>query len=132
MAKKRIHREPGTRPIEAATPAPRSTPKGTGKGPAPGASTSLRGRFEARSQTVLLRMQRLPGFVVPVLLAILLFFGLTISAPWAGSLLLIIAVFLTWLTAVSWPAISPGSRLLRVAIDVFLLALGVLKLLGRF
>lgn len=76
-------------------------------------------------------MQSLPAFLVPVTLGILLFLGLTLNAAWSGLMLILIAVFLFWLTAVSWPAISTGSRILRLVVDVGVLALGVLKLLGR-
>ena len=80
---------------------------------------------------MLRRMQALPAFLIPVTLGILLFLGLVLSAAWSGFLLIIIAVFLFWLTAVSWPVITTGSRLLRLAVDVGVLVLGVLKLLGR-
>jgi hypothetical protein len=42
----------------------------------------------------------------------------------------LIAVFLAWLTAVSWPVITPFSRLLRVVVDLAVLALGIGKLGG--
>lgn len=80
---------------------------------------------------MLARMQAMPTFIIPVLLGVLLFLGLTLKASWAGLLLVMIALFLSWLTAVSWPAISPGSRILRIVVDVAVLALGVLKLMGR-
>ncbi len=80
---------------------------------------------------MLLRMQALPGFLIPVTLGTLLFFGLTLNATWSGILLIVIALFLFWLTAVSWPAITTGSRILRVVVDVAVLVLGVLKLMGR-
>lgn len=76
-------------------------------------------------------MQALPAFLVPVALAVTLFAGLTLKATWSGILLVAIAVFLSWLTAVSWPAIGVGSRILRVVVDVAVLGLGVLKMLGR-
>ncbi len=80
---------------------------------------------------MLRRMQALPAFLIPVTLGILLFLGLTLNAAWSGLLLVVIAAFLFWLTAVSWPAITAGSRILRLAVDVGVLVLGVLKLLGR-
>jgi hypothetical protein len=95
-------------------------------------ATSRRTRFEDASRPILLRMRALPIFLVPTLLAVMLFMGLAISAPWAGLLLLVIAAFLTWLTALSWPAISPGSRVLRLVVNLSVLALGVLKLMGLF
>jgi hypothetical protein len=91
----------------------------------------MREQFEDASRPILQRMQMLPAFIIPVMLGILLFLGLTLSAAWSGILLVGIAVFLFWLTAVSWPGITPGSRLLRLAVDTGVLALGVLKLLGR-
>ncbi len=80
---------------------------------------------------MLLRMSALPAFVIPATMGVLLFLGLALSADWAGILLIVIAVFLSWLTAVSWPVISTGSRVMRVAVDVGVLILGVLKLVGR-
>ncbi len=127
MAKKRIHRPEGSRPVpppaaRSANPRPR---------PVEPASRDLRARFEDASRPMLGRMQAMPTFIIPVLLGVLLFLGLTLPASWAGLLLVVIALFLGWLTAVSWPAISAGSRALRIVVDVAVLALGVLKLMGR-
>jgi Family of unknown function (DUF6703) len=127
MAKKRVHRPEGSRPVpppQAKRAKGRTTPSG-------GSGASLRERFEDASRPVLLRMQALPGFLIPVTLGVLLFFGLTLSANWSGILLIVIALFLFWLTAVSWPRITTGSRILRVVVDVAVLVLGVLKLMGR-
>ena len=127
MAKKRVHRPDGSRPI------PQSRPKASSAAPraSAGSPRSLRTRFEDASRPMLGRMQMLPAFLIPVTLGILLFLGLALSAAWSGLLLIVIAVFLFWLTAVSWPAISPGSRILRLVVDLAVLGLGVLKLLGR-
>jgi hypothetical protein len=75
-------------------------------------------------------MQMLPAFVVPVVLGVMLFLGLVLPWAWAGILLVVIGLFLLWLTAVSWPAISPGSRVLRMAVNLGVLALGVAQLAG--
>jgi VIT1/CCC1 family predicted Fe2+/Mn2+ transporter len=127
MAKKRVHRPDGSRPIPASPPKP-ATARASAS---PGSRLSLRERFEDASRPVLRRMQSLPAFLIPVTLGILLFLGLTLNAAWSGMMLILIAAFLFWLTAVSWPAISPGSRILRLVVDVGVLALGVLKVLGR-
>ena len=87
--------------------------------------------FEEASRPMLGWMQGLPSFVVPVLLASTLFLGLTLRATWSGILLFFVAAFLSWLTALSWPAISTGSRVLRLVVNVAVLGLGVLKLMGR-
>lgn len=127
MAKKRVHRPEGSRPISPQSARP-ATPRPSATQPA---RRDLRERFEDASRPLLQRMQALPNFIVPVLLGVMLFFGLTLDAAWAGGLLLVIALFLSWLTAISWPAISPGSRILRVVVDLGILGLGVLKLMGR-
>ncbi len=102
MAKKRVHRPEGSRPVAQ----PEVRPSASRPGPSPVAGVSLRGRFEAASRPILLRMQALPAFLIPVALGILLFLGLTLNAAWSGVLLIIIALFLSWLTAVSWPGIT--------------------------
>ena len=148
MAKKRVHRS-GTESINAAESAAPATPasRTSGQRAAGGRSANrtgrpgktaraadrpgLRAQFEEVSAPFLLRMRELPGFLLPVVFAIMLFFGLVLASPWAGILLILIGLFLSWLTAVSWPAISSGSRVLRVAVDLGMLVLGVLKLLGR-
>ena len=127
MAKKRVHRPEGSRPIPQPEAKP-STPRPTAHaGPGP----SARERFEDFSAPILMRMQALPGFLIPVTLGTLLFFGLSLNATWSGILLILIALFLFWLTAVSWPRVTTGSRILRVVVDVAVLVLGVLKLAGR-
>ena len=127
MAKKRVHRPEGSRPV----PPPQAKRAASRTAPSGGSGASLRERFEDASRPVLLRMQALPGFLIPVTLGVLLFFGLTLSATWSGILLIVIALFLFWLTAVSWPRITTGSRILRLVVDVAVLVLGVLKLMGR-
>ncbi len=76
-------------------------------------------------------MTALPRWVIPASLGVALFFGLVLTSPWAGLLLLGIGVFLSWLTALSWPLITPASRLLRTIVDVAVLGLGIMKLTGQ-
>lgn len=130
MAKKRIHRPEGSRPLESRhrrAPNPRSDPS-----PAPAQPTSRRLKFENASRPVLRRMQALPPYIIPIALGLLLFFGLTLQADWAGILLLIITLFLAWLAALSWPTIGGGSRALRVVVALAVAGLGVMKLLDVF
>jgi hypothetical protein len=135
MAKKRAHRPAGY----PSPPAPTRPTPGAGRPPAPqkGARNSsaaprsaARTRFEQLSAPVLVRMQLLPGWLVPVLLGIMLFVGLAVRAPWAGALLVLVGLFLSWLTAVSWPAITGASRALRVLVNVAVLGMGIAKLTG--
>ena len=60
-------------------------------------------------------LHQLPVWVVPLLLAALLITGLAVPG-WIGAVaLVLVAAFLGWLAAVSWPRLTPGGRLLRVA-----------------
>jgi hypothetical protein len=66
---------------------------------------------------------------------VLLFLGLILSGPWAwlgGIALLLVWVFVAWLTALSWPALTPGSRLFRLLVVLALAGVVVLKFMGRF
>ncbi len=87
------------------------------------------------SLPILARLHALPRWLVVVTPAVLLFVGLILQGPvlsWIGALLLlIVAVLVGWLTALSWPAVGAGSRLMRVVIVVALLGLVVLKVLHR-
>lgn len=77
----------------------------------------------------------MPRWLIVVLPAVFLFGGLLLRDSWAwlgGILLTIVWVFLAWLTALSWPALSPGSRFFRALIVVFFAGIVVLKFMGRF
>lgn len=91
----------------------------------------MRRRFEDFSYPLIARMQSLPAFLVPVLLGALMLIGLTLPWAWSGLLLIVIAGFLLWLTAVSWPTLERGNRVARVGINLAVIGLGVLKLLDR-
>lgn len=100
----------------------------------PGAS-ERRQAFERLSFPLLSRIAAVPRWLFVTVPAALLFLGLiqTGSLAWLGGVFLL-AVFaiLTWLTALSWPAITPGSRLIRVIVLLALFGIAVLKFMGRF
>ena len=80
----------------------------------PGASDTRR-TLEQSSARPLVLLHQLPVWVVPLLLAALLITGLAVPG-WIGAVaLVLVAAFLGWLAAVSWPRLTPGGRLLRVA-----------------
>ncbi len=102
-----------------ARPLPRGTSLYT-----PGASDTRR-TLEQSSARSLVLLHQLPVWVVPLLLTALLITGLAVPG-WIGAVaLVLVAAFLGWLAAVSWPRLAPGSRLLRVAAVV-----GVLVIAG--
>lgn len=107
----------------------RPTPRPTGVSP------GGRGAFERISLPILTKLHAMPRWLIVVLPAIFLFGGLLLRDSWAwlgGILLAMVWGFLTWLTALSWPALSPGSRFFRALIVVFFGGIVVLKFLGRF
>ena len=80
----------------------------------PGASDTRRS-LEQSSARPLVLLHQLPVWVVPLLLAALLIAGLVVPG-WIGAVaLVLVAAFLGWLAAVSWPRLTPSGRLLRVA-----------------
>jgi hypothetical protein len=108
------HRNPGA----AAVPVTRSSPS--------------RRALERWSAVPLLILHRMPTWLVPVLLAVLLLVGLAAPWAWAGVFLLVVGVFLGWLLLLSWP-ITPGSgRLLRLVAVVAVFGAAVARLTGRF
>jgi hypothetical protein len=79
-------------------------------------------------------LHRAPRWVVVITPAILLFLGLVAAGPfrWIGGILLLLtAALLGWLTALSWPRIAGGQRVLRTVIVLALIGLAFLKFLGR-
>ena len=116
---------------------PAGTPTGrsdAARGPAraPGGS---RGRLEELSYPLLRRLHAWPRWIIVIAPAVLLFLGLILTGPlaWLGGIaLLLVWVFVAWLTALSWPALTPGSRLFRLIVVLALAGVVVLKFLGRF
>jgi hypothetical protein len=94
----------------------------------PGASPG-RQAFERRSATMLLYLRQLPPWLIPILVAALVFGGLTLRGPAGGILLLVATVFLGWLTAVSWPRLTPAARAGRCAVVAVALAATVIQAL---
>ena len=55
-----------------------------------------------------------------------LFIGGLAVGGWGGAaMLLVVTVFLAWLAVLSWPALPPSTRVLRVWAIVVLLALSI-------
>ncbi len=103
-------------------------------GPDPGVANAS-SALQRRSLPLLRRLHALPRWLVVVAPALLLFGGLVLTGPfaWIGAvLLLVVAAFLGWLTALSWPAIGPAPRALRVLVVVALVGIAILKAMGRF
>jgi hypothetical protein len=96
---------------------------------------SARRSLERWSAPALVTLHNMPRWIVPVLMAILLFLGLILSGPyaWIGTaMLVIVGFFVLWLSALSWPILTGSARLMRVLVTGAVFGVAVLKALGRF
>ena len=79
-------------------------------------------------------LTRFPRWLLLVLTGLLLFLGLiqTGDLLWLGVVFLgLVTVFFAWLLALSWPAVPPSGRVLRLLVVVALVGITVLKAMGR-
>ncbi|HET8970639.1 MAG TPA: DUF6703 family protein, partial [Candidatus Nanopelagicales bacterium] len=88
--------------------------------------------LEVRSVGLLSTLHRMPRWLVPLLLAVFLVLGLVLPTRWAGLLLVLIAGFLGWLLALSWPLLDGRGRAVRALVVLALAVVAVLRLLGSF
>jgi hypothetical protein len=72
-------------------------------------------------------LHQLPRWLPPLVLAGLLLAGLTVRGPGGAASLVVVAAFLGWLAALSWPRLTPQGRLLRAAALCCVLALAVFQ-----
>ena len=86
-------------------------------------ASPARSSLERSSTRPLVLLHQLPVWLVPLVLAGLLVTGLAVPG-WPGAVaLVLVAAFLSWLAALSWPRLGTGRRLQRVAAVVALLVL---------
>lgn len=89
-----------------------------------------RSALERRSASALLFLHRLPRWLLPVVVGVLLLLGLAIPDAWAGIFLLLIAGLFGWLLALSWPVITVNSRIFRCIVVVVVAAGGIARMAG--
>jgi len=111
---------PAGRPL---SPRPQRSPQGP--------SSDARRALERRSIGPLSVLHRMPRWLIPIIMAVLMLLGLFIPYAWAGIFILAVAAFLGWLLALSWPVITPGSRVFRLIVIAVVAFVGVLRLTGR-
>jgi len=92
------------------------------------ANTPGQRRLAAASHPVLLRLHALPGWVVPLATLALLLAGLFAGGVIGFVCLAVLGTFLGWLLALSWPALAPGGRLLRLTTVLAILAAAAFQL----
>ena len=87
----------------------------------------VRPAIQRRSLTPLVYLRQLPGWAAPLVMAALLIVGLAVRG-WGGAIALcLVAVFITWLGYLSWPALSVLARAGRLLVTIFVLALAFLQ-----
>jgi len=92
---------------------------------------SMRPQLEKASMPVLMRLTRVPRWLLVVGLALCLFLGLVLPIAWIGGiLLLVVAFFLGWLLALSWPVLNGQSKFLRTLIVIVVIVLALFKFVG--
>lgn len=99
--------------------APRGRPGPAGRGgrprapQPPPAASARRAALERHSRPLLAWLAARPRWVAPLVLGALVLLGLFLPGPGAAVPLLVVAAFLGWLLALSWPAIDGRGRLAR-------------------
>jgi hypothetical protein len=88
-------------------------------------SAGVRQSVESASRRPLAYLHYLPRWLPPVATAALFVAGLAIRGWVGAALLLIVAAFVGWLGVLSWPALSPPARLVRLAAPAALIALAL-------
>lgn len=79
-------------------------------------------------------LTRAPRWLLVIILGALLLLALIQTGSWAwfGALLLVLlALFFAWLTALSWPRLNGSGKITRTLIVVILLGFAVFKATGR-
>jgi hypothetical protein len=83
--------------------------------------------LERSSARPLVWLHRQPTWLPPLVVALLLVVGLAVPGWLGAAALILVAAFLGWLAALSWPRLAPGGRLLRLAAVAGLLAFAVIQ-----
>ncbi len=114
---------PGNPPPKKATPPNRFS------------SNPRRAAFERKSFPLIAQMTAMPRWLLVVAIGSSLLLGLVLTGPvaWLGAFfLLLVAAFLGWLLALSWPLLSRSRQFLRLVIVLALIGLAFLKVTGQF
>ena len=83
---------------------------------------NTRRSLEKASAMPIAFLSQLPRWLAPIVLAALFVAG-AVARGWIGAAaLFLVAAFIAWLASLSWPALRPPGRLLRVLIVTLLIA----------
>jgi hypothetical protein len=93
----------------------------------PGAS-GARQQVERRSGTLLVFLAQLPRWVLPVVVVLLLMGALALPPLWGVVCAALLMIFVCWLAYLSWPSLSPGAKLLRAGVVIFVVLVALDRL----
>jgi hypothetical protein len=94
----------------------------------PSATPTLRAQVERSSRPLLRRLHGWPRPVLPLVTVVLVLVGV-LATPAIGLVALaVVALFVSWIAYLSWPAVSGSGRLLRVAMVALIVALALSRL----
>jgi hypothetical protein len=91
--------------------------------------SAARRALERASTPMLLRLQSLPSWLVPLIMLALAVTGLFVQGPIGFAALAAVAIFLGWLALLSWPVLTPRARAFRVLAVGVVAAAAVTQLL---
>ena len=115
------------RPAASARPARRKATS-----PADADDSALRAFVANYSRGPVVYLSRLPQFLIPALMVLLMVVGLAAPVVFAVLALLVVVAFISWLAFLSWPVLTTPQRAMRVvAISLVVLA-AVGRIVGWF
>ena len=124
--------KPSHKPASSASSSSKGGSKnGSKNAPSKAYAPGWRGKLERASVGPLFFLNTLPRLLVPVMLGIFMIMGLAMPWHWTGILLLIPAVFLTWLMLLSWPLLSTWGKVSRMGAILGLILGCVLRVTGH-
>ena len=95
---------------------------------APSATPTLRVQVERTSRPLLRRLHAWPRPVLALLTVALVMVGV-LAPPAVGlAALAVVALFVSWIAYLSWPAVSGSGRLVRVAMVALVVVLALTRL----
>jgi hypothetical protein len=100
-------RVPGPDPRRSGNPARRAAAASAVK------RGGVRASISGPSRAVLTVMSRLPLWVIPAVMLVLMVVGLSAPLPYSVPALLVVGVFICWLAYLAWPVLPVRARMLR-------------------
>lgn len=90
---------------------------------------SFRSRVEHASYPLLERLNALPRAASITAFVVVLVVGIVAPRPWGGIAFLLVSAFVGWLLYLTWTRLTLPERLMRAAVLVLALAVGLVKVI---